>query len=71
MCEKTSPFSLGTKAKEVTSHVMRKARKLNGFNELSTEGKEKIRETLEQQTMLFYRDLNKLKRQVADQYLRP
>ncbi len=46
---------------------MKKARKLKGFDEISIKEKEKIRETLEQQTKLFYRDLNKLKRQVVIQ----
>jgi len=55
------------KAREITSYVMKKARKLDGFNGLSAKEKEKVRETLERQTRLFYRDLNNLRRQVADQ----
>ena len=56
-----------TKAKEVTSQVMKEARRLNGFSELTITEKEKVRDTIENETRLFYEDLNKLKRQVADQ----
>ena len=56
-----------TRAKEVTSQVMKEARKLEGFSRLTITEKEKVRDTLERETRLFYKDLNKLKRQVADQ----
>lgn len=55
------------KSREITSYVMKKARKLDSFNGLSAKEKEKVKETFERQTRLFYRDLNKLRRQVADQ----
>jgi len=56
-----------TKAKEVTSQVMKEARRLEGFSRLTITEKDKVRDTLERETRLFYRDLAKLKRQVADQ----
>lgn len=55
------------KAREITSYVMKKARKLDSFNGLSATEKEKVKKTFERQTRLFYRDLNKLRRQVTDQ----